>query len=165
MKLWKHSLFTALAFFGITGTVFYSSCEKDSCEELRCRNGGACVEGFCRCPEGYEGSECELQAGAKFIGEYIGHTTCELQPLLDTVDIWMIEEPRKLLVVQHSRITDTIEAIAVGDNLDIPVREDGNNRKTFEVGVNANRLTFFYEEIYDVNNPANKRTCNFIGYK
>ncbi len=164
MKLWRHTLITALTFFGITGLVFYTSCEKDSCEDLRCYNGGACVEGFCRCAEGWEGTECKEAVGDKFVGYFIGHNSCSgLQPLEDTVEIWMVQEPSVVKFVQHSRITDTLEVTAVGKSLSIPVREEGNSRTTVRVEKNEGRLEVFYEHIFDVNNPENRRTCKFVG--
>lgn len=72
MKFWRHSLITIFAFFGIASTVLYTSCEQDSCLELKCRNGGTCAEGFCRCLEGYEGTECETPVSYKFLGFYDG---------------------------------------------------------------------------------------------
>jgi hypothetical protein len=39
-----------------------SACKQtDKCESLTCQHGGTCEDGFCRCPEGYVGSLCELK--------------------------------------------------------------------------------------------------------
>lgn len=166
MKLWKHTLLTAFAFFGITGTVFYTSCEKDSCNDLRCRNGGSCAEGFCRCPDGYEGAECEILIGNKFVGQYLGHVDCGESPVVDTVDVWMSEAPKTLKIVQHSRITDTLEGVADGDFLVVPEVNDGSYRKTVNITVDAKRIDIYREEIFDLNNPnAGSSKCSFIGYK
>jgi len=59
MKLLKYTLLPALFFIGIASSVLYTSCEKDYCTLLKCKNGGSCAEGFCRCKSGYEGTECE----------------------------------------------------------------------------------------------------------
>lgn len=72
MKFWRYSLVTIFAFFGIASTVLFTSCEQDSCLELKCRNGGTCAEGYCRCIDGYEGTECEIPVYYKFLGFYDG---------------------------------------------------------------------------------------------
>lgn len=35
--------------------------EKNKCETLDCQNGGTCEDGYCKCPEGYIGSLCEIK--------------------------------------------------------------------------------------------------------
>ncbi len=47
-----------------------SSCVKDECADVVCQNGGTCVSGNCDCTAGYEGTLCETQERAKFIGTY-----------------------------------------------------------------------------------------------
>ena len=48
-------LLTCVSFFTIT----YTSCIKDECKDVVCRNGGACNGGTCNCPSGYSGLLCE----------------------------------------------------------------------------------------------------------
>src|SRR4051794_23631188 len=89
MKFWKLTLITVCSFFAISATVLIASCEKDACTELKCKNGSACTEGFCRCQTGYEGSECEFKTVNRFIGTYVGYNHCgELPSLLDTLDVY-----------------------------------------------------------------------------
>jgi hypothetical protein len=38
-------------------------CYKDPCEDIFCKNGGTCIEGICKCPNGYEGENCEIITG------------------------------------------------------------------------------------------------------
>lgn len=52
--------------------LFLSGCRQDPCETVECQNGGACVEGICNCPEGFEGSLCEEFDGLQFLGTYSG---------------------------------------------------------------------------------------------
>jgi len=165
MKLWKHTLITAIAFFGITSTVLYTSCEKDSCADLKCRNGGSCAEGFCRCPVGYEGTECEIQAATKFLGRYIGHYTCPgNQPLVDTVDVWLEQYPNKVKLVEHSSIADTLSGTVAGHDLTFSTESNGNYRKYTKAEVVNQKITVYTEEVYDVTTGA-KQTCSFIGFK
>jgi hypothetical protein len=165
MKLWKHTLITAVAFFGITSTVLYTSCEKDSCIDLKCKNGGSCADGFCRCPTGYEGSECQIKAATKFVGRFIGNYTCPAaSPLSDTVDIWITQDPNKVKFVERSRITDTLDGVVAGTELTFSPQTSGNYYKYTKADINSNRLTAFIEEVLDVT-TGEKRTCNFIGFK
>ena len=165
MKLWKHTMITAIAFFGITTSVLYTSCEKDACIDLKCKNGGSCADGFCRCPTGYEGSECQIKAATKFVGRFIGNYTCPSSiPLTDTVDIWITKDPNEVKFVGHSRITDTLTGTVTGTELTFDTQTNGNYRKYTKADVNSNRLTAYIEEVFDVT-TGEKKTCNFIGFK
>jgi EGF-like domain len=35
-----------------------SSCKKDACDGISCKNGGTCENGECLCPTGYTGADC-----------------------------------------------------------------------------------------------------------
>lgn len=48
----------ALFVFSLTAL---SSCNKESCDDISCLNGGVCKNGKCDCPDGYEGSACADQ--------------------------------------------------------------------------------------------------------
>lgn len=40
-----------------------NSCNNgDGCEDTVCQNGGICVEGYCQCPDGYSGPNCEISS-------------------------------------------------------------------------------------------------------
>jgi len=165
MKFWKHTLITAFAFFGISSTVLYTSCEKDACLDLRCKNGGSCADGFCRCQTGYEGTECEIKAATKFLGRFIGNYTCPATtPLKDTVDIWLTTDPNEVKFVERSRVTDTLTGIVTGNELTFEQQTNGNYWKYTKATINGNRLTAYIEEVFDAT-TGSKRTCNFIGFK
>jgi hypothetical protein len=165
MKLWKHTLITALAFFGISTTVLYTSCEKDSCLDLRCKNGGSCADGFCRCPTGYEGTECEIKSANKFVGTFYGNVSCgSLPPLTDTVDVFFFAEPNQLKLVQHSRITDTIVGTAVGNNLLVNQVTADSYKKNVNGVLDNNKITVYVEEVHNTN-TGDKDVCYFIGFK
>lgn len=38
-----------------------SSCQKDPCSSVDCKNGGTCSDGTCECPEGFQGTDCSQQ--------------------------------------------------------------------------------------------------------
>jgi len=39
-----------------------TSCHRDKCAGVSCRNGGACSGGQCKCPTGYSGKNCEFSS-------------------------------------------------------------------------------------------------------
>jgi hypothetical protein len=82
MKFWKHTLISALVFTGLSSSVLYTACTKDSCEKLNCKNGSVCTDDFCVCPEGYQGTECQEEVSAKFLGFYDGNTKCDELPVI-----------------------------------------------------------------------------------
>lgn len=97
MKTWKLALITAMSFFTLATVITLSSCEKDPCVDLNCKNGGSCSNGYCQCPVGFEGAECEITAASKFVGVYAGSTRCGLNPNEnDTVSIVLLSEPNQV---------------------------------------------------------------------
>ena len=82
MKFWKHSLLAAGIFMTLATAVTYTSCNHDSCKALMCRNGGTCADEFCRCPHGYEGTQCEIISRNKFLGSYEGQTQVNGLPVI-----------------------------------------------------------------------------------
>lgn len=54
--------------------LFAPSCgETDPCKDLegKCGNG-SCFEGECVCDQGYEGTNCDAEWSAKYVGSYLG---------------------------------------------------------------------------------------------
>lgn len=48
------------------------SCAKDPCSGVVCKNGGACLDGNCICPMGYNGADCSQQLRVQFVGDFVG---------------------------------------------------------------------------------------------
>lgn len=101
MKNWKSILITVFCFFAVGGMVLFNSCVKDPCSDLRCQNKGSCSDGFCQCPTGFEGSECEITAASRFVGTWVGNYRCtngnSSFPLMaDTVRILLQESPNTI---------------------------------------------------------------------
>jgi len=68
----------AVAFtFGIAAL---NSCTEDKCKDVTCSNGGVCMDGTCDCADGYEGTTCQTEQRAKFLGNYsvsAGTVSCD----------------------------------------------------------------------------------------
>jgi hypothetical protein len=165
MMFWKRSLITAMAFFGIAATTLVVSCEQDSCVDLKCVNGGSCADGFCRCPTGYEGAECEIKSSDRFVGKFFGYKTCTGYPSFpDTVEIFMHEEPVTVKYVLYSRKQDTLTAIVKGTHLEFETLEGGNYRRHVTGDFLNNKLRIYDDEIFDTN-TGNRQVCEFTGLK
>lgn len=59
MNRYSTFLITSLLTFFSFSLMTYIGCKKDPCEQVNCLNGGACNDGTCVCPTGYEGTFCE----------------------------------------------------------------------------------------------------------
>ena len=157
MKLWKHTIITALAFFGVCTMVVYSSCDRDACLSLKCSVNATCVNGFCQCPTGYEGTECEIEAFDKILGRYYGNTKCGFTPFLDTVWIDRHMPPNQVVVMQASRGQEKF--IGTINGREIVIRDDANGKYVNIVLDQDRKLTVYTEETVD----GNKKICTFVG--
>jgi hypothetical protein len=170
MTFLKSMLLTALAFISISATVLISSCEKDSCSNLTCQNGGACSSGFCHCTSGYEGAECEILTAQRFYGLYIGSKKCDsASGLLDTISVFSGNNGDKTQVtlVNSFNANEAIRgnvSVSGGQYLILVPDQtvNGNTVNKFTVSLNNNTLNFFTNT---VTNGTSKSTCTFIGKK
>jgi len=163
MKFWKQTLITAAAFFGISGTILYTGCVQDSCTSLQCKNGGSCADGYCRCPTGYEGAECENRILDRFTGIYTGSTRCDESPaILDTLDVFVVEEPLTIGFSRRSNPGEVIRGFADGNRIVVADRMENNEAWFANAILDNGRITVYVEHVTDV--AQNRKTvCNFIG--
>ncbi len=77
---------STLTFFALV-TIVFSSCEKQEqnfgpttfykpCANVVCLNGGACTDGYCFCPLGFEGEKCATRSVDKFVHTYQAFNDC-----------------------------------------------------------------------------------------
>jgi hypothetical protein len=88
MRFWKPVLLTTFSFFAFVTTILYTACEKNPCNNVNCLNGGSCNNGFCRCPTGWENTQCQSKTIDRFIGTYYGYMGCDNgAQIYDTITI------------------------------------------------------------------------------
>jgi len=63
--------FSILSF--ITAFFFIISSCGDPCDDVDCGMEGICIDGTCLCTEGYEGTNCEIEIRAKFVGNWMAN--------------------------------------------------------------------------------------------
>lgn len=168
MKFWKLTLLTVCGFFAISATVFISSCEKDACTELKCKNGSACTEGFCRCQTGYEGAECEFKTANRFLGIYYGYNHCDdLPAMLDTADVYLVANPNIVeFRLRRNNNQDMFRGTAEGYVLNIKDTTFGTASRKASAVVDHNQITIMVERNFNVNEqPGAKSVCTFVGLK
>lgn len=56
--------------------LFFFSCKENLCKGTSCQNGGTCDAGVCTCATDFEGPNCDIWSGKKFLGTYIGSYSC-----------------------------------------------------------------------------------------
>ncbi len=164
MKLWKHIIISATAFLGISTTMLYTSCKDDACLKLKCRNGGTCSDNFCKCPSGYEGTQCEKRAADRYIGIYRGISKVNNEPpFLDSAKIEVVTYPATVMFRRLSRYEDTIIGTIQPSNI-ISIKNDpkfGGRDITISIDDNTGKLNFQAIE----KQSGDIRTTTFTGTK
>ena len=77
MKLKSSAIVFSVSVCIFTVMLNFISCNKNSSPKVTtivkcvsCANGGLCVDDTCRCPTGYEGSNCETITRDKYLGNW-----------------------------------------------------------------------------------------------
>ncbi len=114
-------MLAASVFLGIASTVTYTSCVHDSCKTLMCRNGGTCDNEECRCPDGWEGTQCEIPSANRFVGKYDGQTKVNSLPvMIDSAHVYYIsgeDTPKTIEAIIFSRQPERLHGKAIGNEL------------------------------------------------
>lgn len=149
MKFWKHSLLATGIFMTIATAVTYTSCTHDSCKAVMCRNGGTCADEFCRCPHGYEGSQCEIISRNKFLGTYEGQTQINGGPVMrDAAIVEVFHEQTSNTALKVTILTRSPEIIVgrvTPDGKEVIVEATEDKIVTWKM-VSENRIEILIEE-------------------
>lgn len=170
MNRLKTALLSAALFLILAGTALVQGCVADACLDLRCQNGGSCAENYCRCPSGYEGTECEFRTADRLLGTFIGQTTCDsFGKLADTVTVFLVTSPSDVGIVRYGDSVnndtrrDTLYGKVEGFRINIPDFESGNERRYAHAIITDKNFTYYKETIPNVNTPLAKEVCSFVG--
>ncbi len=124
-------------FIALSAFVFFSACApKNSCDTLKCKNGGVCASNFCSCPTGYDGAECQNKITERYIGSYAGWTrpTTGGQPThIDTVDVYVVKEPLTLAIVRRRLPGIIFEGVADVKNSTVIIPDWINGSQTWVI--------------------------------
>src|SRR5690606_19651500 len=113
MNKLKSILFSIFGFLAVGGMVTLSSCEQDPCAELNCQHDGVCSNGYCQCPEGYEGAECDITSASRFTGTFVGNMRCDKFPIkADTITIELMQEPDSIKLMLGTGNTSVLSMYA-----------------------------------------------------
>lgn len=174
MKFGKHIFLTVFVFFGVIATILYTSCEKNPCNNVSCLNGGSCNMGVCRCPTGYENTKCQTKSVTRYIGTYVGYSTCNNGTMV--IDSAFITADNVAINTVAVKLTSIMPKILHG--------YVSNNAATYSIIVTNNDSATNYDRIYtitlqsdtkliissyvnDLSDPADTiiDKCQFIGTK
>ncbi len=73
----KYAISILFLFLSALGILFWSSCDKTTCENVVCSgNNTYCVSGQCVCVQGYEGPNCDTYSYEKYVGNYQVSENC-----------------------------------------------------------------------------------------
>ncbi len=173
MKQFKQGFLALMAVLGVSSTLFYTSCEKDSCLDLTCQNGGTCADNFCRCKTGYEGAECEIKLTSRFIGKWSGLYQCSLESvrdslaptMRDTMFIFQVAEPDRVGVVFKRMRNDTLRGTVIANEILISDRNTSAGANSYRLTYNGNALNYVNIRTRDANVPRSQTTCTYTAYK
>ena len=162
-----------MALMGVSSTLLYTSCEKDSCVDLVCKNGGTCADNFCRCKTGYEGAECEIKLSSRFIGKWSGLYRCSIESVRDslgptvrdTLTIFQVTEPDRVGLVFKRMRNDTLFGTATSDEILINNRNTSIGANSYRLTYNGNALNYVNIRTRDANVPSSQTTCTYTAYR
>ncbi|SRR5690554_1106173 len=168
MKNWKISIITILCFFAIGSTVLLTSCEQDPCVDLDCKNGGTCSDGYCQCPVGFEGSECEIITASRFVGTYAGNVKCNtmqgpVPTLFDTIQIELVEDPNKVTLKLGFGNTSVLDFVGTAETPETHFTTEVSGNVTIHayVTVDGDLIAVYLESIDRTVNY--RQICKFTG--
>jgi hypothetical protein len=179
MKFWKPAILTTLLFFAFTTIIVFTACERNICDNVNCFNGGSCNQGLCVCPIGYEDPQCGSLAVTRYIGTYVGLTTCDmLAGVLDSAVVTQgsngilsvnvkLKSVNPKIVQGFVNSTVTIYSIIVTNNdstQTVPDTASYNRDFTITLQNNKKLSINIYEHSQS---PTDTFThhCNFLGNK
>lgn len=178
MKFWKQILLTVSLFAAIAVVTVHTSCEKNSCDGITCYNGGACGNGACHCPSGWEGAQCERLKRDRYLGVYAGYITCNNGALtIDTafitqgnagptsVDVVLKSIRPKVIHGYVSSNESTYSIIVTNNDSSIAGAAYYSRMYTITLQSDRNLSIHTYESSTTGLDDTIHNACAFLGYK
>lgn len=170
MKNIKSILLSTIGFFAIATMVFLNSCVQDPCNELSCVNGGACTDGYCECPSGFEGTECEIYSYTRFVGKYAGNMRCNYNDITfpvtqDTVEIKVIQTPNLISLKMATGNTSVLEfhGRALTPDAVFNAFDNGVVKVQPSIQIDGKQIYIYLETL--TYSTGERQICKFIGLK
>ena len=153
-KLFILPLFLIGAFLSVTTT----SCG-DNCKDVEC-NTGTCLDGTCECGDGFEGTNCEIEWSAKFVGTYLGSDNVTASSAGTPLGVYNLTKPAIVTRKSETSISianfggfDSFCDVTVSSTNDITINfTDPGGRKFVGTGsISGNTLSGDYVVTYGDN--------------
>ena len=163
MKLLRNILLTAvLIIIGLSATTYFA-CKKDKCVNVICLNLGACDNGNCTCPVGYEGLRCDTLSRDKFIYTFNGGDECYIPSVYTQYHITFLADtsnPLQMLMknFRNNQFDSAFCTMWSTDSFSF----NGNNNSTTFNGTGKlyhDTLKMSYIVYFD----TSQYTCTYIG--
>lgn len=128
-------LLSALLTIGLFAVISYTACKKDPCKDVICLNLGACDNGKCVCPTGFEGDRCEILSRDKLVKTFNGQDTCSYYDTLLTgayfISFRAVPEDPMELTMKHFLNNWDDSAVCTMRAVDSFTFQGANNSTTF----------------------------------
>ncbi len=162
MKSIRNVALSALLTIGAFSAITYTSCNKDECKDVVCKNGGTCVAGVCSCPTGYEGTNCETLSRDKFVGTYVGTEICSVGT--DNYSITVAANSDNLKITMTNIYNEGFSAVGTvtGKNT---FSFSGSSGTTTYTGTGELTGTSALKVTYSITTGAVSNSCTFNGSK
>ncbi len=118
-----------LAASAVIVLIFLESGCGNKCQDIECKNGGACVDGTCNCADGYSGSDCSTNISANFLGTY---NVSEVCPDITTYTVNVFADTLSIFTVHisgfyHGGFSNPVTATVTNNSIQIAAQDPDND--------------------------------------
>jgi hypothetical protein len=138
------------------GLMITQSACTDPCKNVECNNG-TCEEGTCKCDVGYEGTNCDTEERAKFLGQWRGNDNCD--PAIYTMTFASASgDVKKVNITNPGGYSTniTISGTVSGSSLEIPSQTAGGATWSGNGSITDGRLDW----ALTIDDGTSRATCS-----
>ncbi len=162
----RNVLLTTFLAFIVFAAISYTSCKSDPCDNVVCMNLGACDNGACVCPVGFEGVHCEILSREKLIKTFNGIDSCISS--WDTLSLLaypihfrvMLDDPREMRMLNVLNDLDD-SAVCTMVATDSFIFQGSNNSLTYVGTGKVSNDSLWLK--YHVERDTSSYDCTFFG--